>query len=91
MFISVPFIEQNENTIIRASISTNGDIVHHLEPEYHGDPVNAEAGILCFQHFGWDITRDLKTAGFSEVKVHFIWSLEELIIGRHIIIFEAIK
>lgn len=91
MFISVPFLENAEKTLIRASIGANGELIHHLEPEYHGDPVNANGGILCFQHFGWDIVTDLTNAGFSAVRVHFIWSAKYLILGRHMIIFEAIK
>lgn len=91
VFITVPFIEQNEQTIIRASIDENGTIIHHLPPEYHGDPVNAEGGILCFQHFGWDIISHLKEAGFEKVKAHFVWWQNQLIIGRHMITFEAIK
>lgn len=91
MFISVPFLEQSEKTVIRASVGSDGSLTHHLEPEYHGDPVNKDGGILCFQHFGWDIIDDLKTAGFASVRVHFIWSAKNLILGRHIVIFEAIK
>lgn len=91
MFISVPFLEQADKTVIRASVEADGSLTHHLEPEYHGDPVNKDGGILCFQHFGWDILDDLKTAGFATVRVHFIWSAKNLILGRHIVIFEAIK
>jgi hypothetical protein len=91
MYISVPFLEQAEKTVIRASVNADGSLTHHLEPEYHGDPVNKDGGILCFQHFGWDIVDDLKTAGFANVRVHFIWSAKSLILGRHIVIFEAIK
>jgi SAM-dependent methyltransferase len=91
MFITVPFLELAEKTVIRASINADGTLVHHLEPEYHGDPVNKDGGILCFQHFGWDLVDELKTAGFSDVRVHLIWSARNLILGRHIIVFEAIK
>ena len=91
MFISVPFIEQYKETITRATVNENGQIIHHLSPEYHGDPVNAESGILCFQHFGWDILQHLKEAGFQTVKAHFIWWENNMILGRHMIIFEAIK
>lgn len=65
-YFTAPFVPFWQETIVRAKIE-NGEIVHILEPEYHGDPVRAE-GILCFQHFGWDIVDSLTEAGFSEVE-----------------------
>jgi hypothetical protein len=91
MFISVPFIEQSLETIQRAELKADGSIVHHLPAEYHGDPVNPEGGILCFWHFGWPFVNDLKEAGFSAVKVHLIWSASHLILGKPVMVFEAIK
>lgn len=91
VFITVPFIEKNEQTVIRASFDQRGELIHHLPPEYHGDPVNEQGGILCFQHFGWDMLGQLKTAGFSDVKVHLVWSASELMLDRHIMVFEAIR
>lgn len=91
MFITVPFLENGAQTIIRASIAGDGSLVHHLEPEYHGDPVKQDGGILCFQHFGWDMVSQLKAAGFADVRIHFIWSAQNLILGRHIVVFEAVK
>ncbi len=65
-YFTAPFIASMQKTLIRAKIE-NGEIVHILKPEYHGDPVRKE-GILCFQHFGWDIVDDLQKAGFREVR-----------------------
>jgi SAM-dependent methyltransferase len=91
VFITVPFLEQQEQTVIRASLAADGSITHHLEPEYHGDPVNKTGGVLCFQHFGWDMVDALREAGFKTVRAHFIWSARNLILGEHIIVFEAVK
>jgi hypothetical protein len=91
MFITVPFIEHNEHTTIRAELASDGTIIHHLPPEYHGDPVNPEGGILCFTHFGWDMLADLKQSGFNAVNVHIVWSAENLILGQPVMIFEAVK
>lgn len=91
VWITVPFLESSSETIIRASFADNGGLIHHLPPEYHGDPVNEQGGILCFQHFGWDMLDQLKACGFSTVKVHLIWSASELMLDRHIMVFEAIK
>ncbi|OWY08435.1 hypothetical protein B6V72_18570 [Thioclava sp. F34-6] len=65
-YFTAPFVPSWQETIVRAKIE-NGEIVHILEPEYHGDPVRAE-GILCFQHFGWDIVDSLTDAGFSKIE-----------------------
>lgn len=65
-YFTAPFVPVWKDTLIRARIE-NGKIYHILEPEYHGDPVRAD-GILCFQHFGWDIVDSLAEAGFSEIE-----------------------
>lgn len=65
-YFTAPFIPMFEAHSIRARIE-NGNVVHILEPEWHGDPVTGE-GILCFQHFGWQVVEDLKGVGFSRVR-----------------------
>lgn len=64
-YFTAPFIPKFYDHSIRARIE-DGNIVHLLEPEWHGDPVTGE-GILCFQHFGWKIVEEMKSVGFSEV------------------------
>jgi SAM-dependent methyltransferase len=90
-FITVPFLEKSEQTLIRARLKSDGVIEHLLTPEYHGDPVNADGGILCFQHFSWDIGEALKASGFSKIHFHFIRSWDEVILGYHMLVIEAIK
>ncbi len=63
MMWSVPFIPSNAKTTIRAKL-VEGEINHILPPEYHGDPLSPD-GVLCFQHFGWDMLTDIKKAGFK--------------------------
>ncbi len=65
-YFTAPFNPHVQEHLIRAKIA-DGKIVHILEPEIHGDPVNNE-GILCFQHFGWDIVEELHEAGFKSVE-----------------------
>lgn len=69
-----PFTDA-ERTIVRASLSNDGEIVHHLEPEYHGDPVGGQ--VLCFQHFGWDVLRTTREAGFSRASMLMPWAPEQ--------------
>lgn len=67
-----PFTDAAD-TIIRASLAPGG-ITHHLEPEYHGDPLGG--AVLCFQHFGWDVVLEAKRAGFSRVDMVMPWAPE---------------
>lgn len=65
-YFTAPFNPHAQEHLIRAKIE-NGEIVHILEPEMHGDPVTGE-GILCFQQFGWDIVSELQQVGFKSVE-----------------------
>lgn len=92
VIITVPFLIKQQDTRIRATLNSKGEIEHILPPEYHGDPVNPEGGILCFQHFGWDLIDELKQSGFSEVRMACAWSLKHGIIGgREINMIHATK
>ncbi len=70
--VTVPFDVNAEASLRRASIGPDGTIVHHVAPEYHGDPV-ADAGCLAFHTFSWDLLNDFRGAGFDAV---------ELVLGR---------
>lgn len=59
-----PFTDGPE-TVLRARVTEHGEIEHLLEPEYHGDPISG--GVLCFNHFGWDMLEVARSAGFSSV------------------------
>jgi SAM-dependent methyltransferase len=54
LLFSVPFLIDRVETLVRARLNPDGSVTHLAEPEYHGDPLSPE-GILCFQHFGWDL------------------------------------
>jgi SAM-dependent methyltransferase len=68
--ITAPFRAKEAETLVRASVSADGSIVHHEPPDYHGDPVNAE-GILCYYWFGWSLLDEIRAAGFSDAYVAF--------------------
>ncbi|MEO8364601.1 MAG: class I SAM-dependent methyltransferase [Pseudoxanthomonas sp.] len=61
-----PFTD-GADTILRARVTPGGEIEHILEPEYHGDPISG--GVLCFNHFGWDVLQVARAAGFSSVRM----------------------
>lgn len=89
-YFTAPFIPVRNEHLIRAQLK-GSEIVHLMEPEYHGDPVTGR-GILCFQHFGWEISRELTTIGFSDVKA-FVF--DELEFGYYtadpVLVFQATK
>ena len=68
---SAPFNLNCEKNELRATINSSGQITYNLPPEYHGDPINPNEGILCFQTFGWQVLENLRDAGFSNV--HLVW------------------
>ena len=88
---TAPFVRNSETTIERARVSDSGEIEHLLEPEYHGDPLNPEGGILCFQHFGWDIIDMLKSDGFADARGHFLWSRRLGYLGGEQALFTATR
>jgi SAM-dependent methyltransferase len=68
---SAPFNLNSEKNELRATINSDGQIDYILPPEFHGDPINPNDGILCFQTFGWEVLANLRDAGFSNV--HLFW------------------
>ncbi len=69
---TVPINVKSTNTIERAKI-VNGEIIHILEPEYHGDHLRNK-GILSFRTYGIDILDKLKEVGFSDAKIVNVFS-----------------
>ncbi len=72
ILFSVPFIIQNESTVVRATVGEDGAVTHLLPPEYHGDPINSN-GCLCYYHFGWDMLGSLAEMGFEKAEVLLYW------------------
>lgn len=81
MVLSVPFVLNNERTLIRAKIDDQGVVHYLMPPEFHGDPVRGNDGILCYYHFGWDLLEDIRRIGFHGVNLYFIWSRSLGIVG----------
>lgn len=65
MIFTVPFSLTSSENIERSIMNSEGQIEHLMEPEYHGDPVSGE-GILCFRHYGWNMLKDIREAGFRD-------------------------
>lgn len=61
---TIPIDSHLDKSLCRARIE-NGEVVHLLEPEIHGNPVDA-GGSLAFWTLGWDILEQMKNAGFAD-------------------------
>ncbi|MEO0369235.1 MAG: methyltransferase domain-containing protein, partial [Pseudomonadota bacterium] len=90
MLCSVPFHRGSAHNIVRATVLDNGEIQHHTEPEYHGDPLSSQ-GCLSYYTFGWEFLDDLREAGFSTVYAALIWSDIFGYLGNEQIAFVATK
>ncbi|MEX2365796.1 MAG: class I SAM-dependent methyltransferase, partial [Pseudohongiellaceae bacterium] len=51
LLFTVPFDKGSHDTMTRAILHDGGEIEHLCEPQYHGDPINAD-GCLCYYTFG---------------------------------------
>lgn len=85
MLLTAPFNFGLAQTVIRAGFDSEGKLVHHLPPVYHGDPLSAE-GCLCFNDFGWDLLDQVRDAGFENVVINVFTSEEFGYIGFQYVI-----
>jgi SAM-dependent methyltransferase len=89
MIFTAPAYLDRDQTTVRAEMLPNGRIHHHLEPEYHGNPVDHEGGALCFRYFGWDVMAQMKAAGFLRPFVFSYWSERFGYLGPDQVLFVA--
>ncbi len=89
LLATVPFRLDRHDHLIRARLTPSGDVEHLESPELHGDPLSV-GGILCYQHFGWELLDDLRTAGFKSAAALLVWSYFHGILGGEQALFYAI-
>jgi hypothetical protein len=81
ILLSIPFDLEAAATLRRASLRPDGSIEHHEPAEFHGDPVNRDAGVLCFYRFGWDLLDEMRAVGFRQVRVRMYWNPANAYLG----------
>jgi hypothetical protein len=89
LLATIPFHWKNNASIIRAKL-VNGCLEHVLHPAYHGNPISAD-GSLVFTDFGWDILKEMFSAGFSDVKINIYASVDFGHLGGGQIVFKLKK
>ena len=73
LVLTAPLLHLAEASVERARVNADGSVEHLLPPEFHGDPLSGD-GILCFHHFGWDLTDHARAAGFRRARMVMPWS-----------------
>jgi len=74
---TVPIVRKWEPTRLRAERVGDG-VIHILEPEYHADPFNREAGALVTIDWGYDIAASLdRVSGMQTI----IIQIDDLSLG----------
>lgn len=72
---TTPFLHDRYEHEIRATVSANGVITHHLPAGYHGNPLDP-AGSLVYQTFGWQLLDDLRAAGFKKALIGVLTDIQ---------------
>lgn len=69
-----------KNSTVRAVLK-DGELIHILKPEYHGNPIDPKNGSLVFTVPGWDILEMCLDVGFKKAEMIMIASSHLGIIG----------
>lgn len=80
---TLPFYYFNEHGERRSIVDETGKVVHLMEPQYHGDPMN-EGGVLVFEIPAWDILDRARKAGFRDAFMRFVVSGRHGVVAEHI-------
>ena len=70
---TVPFAWTMPTGIVRA-VLREGRVEHRMEPEFHGNPMDAAAGSLVYEIPGWDLLPRAREAGFRTAHIRLLTS-----------------
>jgi SAM-dependent methyltransferase len=82
LIFTAPFSYTHLEHVLRAEVASDGQIIHHAEPEYHGNPIDPEGGVLCLRYFGWRVIDELRSVGFVRPVALEYWSPQQGYLGR---------
>jgi SAM-dependent methyltransferase len=88
LLLSVPFFAGSPSNIRRSQI-LDGEVVHHLPPEYHGASPPGQ-GWLVFWDFGWELVDEFR-ARFASVELVVYWSRQYVHLGPNLYFFRCVR
>ena len=87
---TVPLVNKAGNSECRASRDESGSIIHHREPEYHGNPIDKK-GSLVTMHWGYDIANFIMVSALTPTTIVMIDNLELGIRAEYIEVLVSMK
>lgn len=93
LIATFPFAFGQDESIVKSRLA-DGNVVHLMPPEYHGDPMRPDKGSLVFEIPGWDIIQRSLAAGFRDASFVLHSSTKHGITGMDlagVFVFCAIK
>lgn len=87
---TVPYYDERENDEVRSILNEKNEIVHLLEPEFHGDPIRKEEGILVYTIFAKEMIQKLEKIGYTVI-LNRKRNLKNGILGDNNIVFITTK
>lgn len=86
---TTPIYKDQVTTERRASIGTDGKVIHLAEPEYHGNPIDLKGSLVTF-HYGYDLADliaewtpfDVEIRRFHQRRSGIVAEFSEVIICR---------
>ncbi|WP_399220103.1 class I SAM-dependent methyltransferase [Synechococcus sp. L2F] len=88
LIMTVPLVMGYSTTRCRSSLDASGNLIHHLEPEFHGNPIDS-SGSLVTVDWGYDICSFIADHTFllssiskrTDQSMGIIGSLCEVVLG----------
>ncbi|MBI5429091.1 MAG: methyltransferase domain-containing protein [Nitrosomonadales bacterium] len=87
---TAPLINKIRKSERWASMSPSGEITHHHEPEYHGNPVDAK-GALVTMHWGYDIACFIQEVAKTPTVIIQIDDIDKGIRAEYIDVLVSVK
>jgi SAM-dependent methyltransferase len=78
---TVPFVPFHEHDIVLADVNEKGETVFFAEPQYHGDPLRPEEGILVYRIFSFNDLKERFNALECDFTTFRFWSSALGILG----------
>jgi len=75
-------------TLKRAEI-VDGEMLHLLPPEYHGDAIRGQGRVLVYRDYGLDIVVRLRLCGFADATIVDVDDARWWGLGQRVIVAEA--